>query len=182
MFAPPDSESKGMSFRLDVRKLAAAAILILVGGVIVAWVVGQLGIPFLDPIMILGATIIIAMILVCCSSMMVFGQFAYRMPRYGEMEIRFKEGMELYSNQDWEAALKIFREQMGPEMDHKRALFYGAKCCEELDDLNCVKEYTMRYLELQPKDKEAWEMLASTHKRLFEYEEAEDALKKASDL
>jgi hypothetical protein len=182
MFAPPESESTGMSFRLDIRKLAAVGIVIFVGGAIVAWIVGQLGIPFLDPIMILGASIMIAMVLVCCSSMMVIGQFAARMPEYGEMETRFEEGMEFYNNQDWEVALKIFREQMGPEKDHKRALFYGAKCCEELDDLNCVKEYTKRYLELQPKDKEAWEMLASAHKRLFEYEEAEDALKKASEF
>ncbi|MHA2385139.1 MAG: hypothetical protein ACXAEE_02895, partial [Candidatus Thorarchaeota archaeon] len=115
-------------------------------------------------------------------SMTVFAQFTARMPRYGEMETRFKEGMEFYNNQEWEAALKIFREQMGPEMNHKRALFYGAKCCEILDDLSCVKEYTKKYLELQPKDKEAWEMLTNAHKRLFEYEEAEYAQKRAAEL
>jgi len=90
--------------------------------------------------------------------------------------------MEFYHNQEWEEALKVFREQMGPEMNHKRALFYGAKCCEELDDLECVKKYTKKYLELQPRDKEAWEMLAHAHKRLFEYEESEDALRKAAEL
>jgi tetratricopeptide (TPR) repeat protein len=98
------------------------------------------------------------------------------------MEIRFEEGMEFYNNQEWEAALNVFKQEMGPELDHKRALFYGAKCCDKLDDLECVKKYTKRYLELQPKDKDAWEMLADAHKRLFEYHEAEDAMKRASKL
>jgi tetratricopeptide (TPR) repeat protein len=182
MFAPTEPDSTRKPFRLDIRIISAAAIVILVSGVLLAWVVGQLGIPFLDPRIILGASVLIAMILVCCSSMMVFGRFAARVPQYGAMETRFKEGMEFYNNQEWEAALKIFREQMGPEMDHKRALFYGAKCCENLEDLECVKRYMKRYLELQPKDKEAWEMLASAHKRLFEYEDADDALKRAAEL
>lgn len=182
MLAPAEPERTGRSFRLDIRIIGVAAVLIMVGGAALAWVVGNLGIPFLEPGLILAATIILAMILVCCSAITVVGQFAYRMPQYGEMENRFKEGMDFYNNQEWEEALKVFREQMGPEMDHKRALFYGAKCCEALDDLECVKKYTKKYLELQPRDKEAWEMLANAHKRLFEYEEAENALRKAADL
>ncbi|MHA1925500.1 MAG: hypothetical protein ACXABV_06415 [Candidatus Thorarchaeota archaeon] len=182
MLAPPESETTGKLIRLDLRILGAFAIIVFAGGMTIAWIVGQLGVPFLDPNMIVRATILIAMILVCCSTLMVFGQFTARLPKYGIMEIRFKEGMEFYKNQDWESALKIFREQMGPEMNHKRALFYGAKCCEKLDDLNCVKEYTKKYLELQPKDKEAWEMLANAHKHLFEYEESEYALNRASEL
>ncbi|MFW9966722.1 MAG: hypothetical protein ACFFEA_06160 [Candidatus Thorarchaeota archaeon] len=182
MFAPTEPESTRKPFRLDIRIIAAFGIIILVAGITLAWVVAQLGIPFLDPRIILGASVLISMILVCCSSMMVFGKFAARMPEYGVMETRFKEGMEFYNNQEWEAALEIFREQMGPKMDHKRALFYGARCCENLEDLECVKRYTKRYLELQPKDKEAWEMLASAHKRLFEYEEADNAMKRAEEL
>jgi hypothetical protein len=182
MLAPPNHESTRKPFRLDLRIFGAIALIVFIGGTAIAWIVGQLGVPFLDPNMIIGATILISMILVCCSALMVFGQFTARIPKYGEMETRFKEGLEFYKNQDWEAALKIFREQMGPEMNHKRALFYGAKCCEQLDDLTCVKEYTKKYLELQPKDKEAWEMLANAHKHLFEYEESEYALKKASEL
>ncbi|MFW9863126.1 MAG: tetratricopeptide repeat protein [Candidatus Thorarchaeota archaeon] len=182
MLAPTEPETTGRSFRLDIRVIGIAAILILVGGTALAWVVGNFGIPFLEPGPILAATIILTMILVCCSAMTVIGQFAYRMPQYGEMETRFKEGIEFYNNQDWEEALKVFREQMGPEMNHKRALFYGAKCCEELEDLDCVKRYTKKYLELQPRDKEAWKMLANAHKRLFEFEEAEDALRMAAKL
>jgi hypothetical protein len=162
--------------------IAAAAVVILIGGVALAWIGGQLGPPFPDPGMVIGFTILIVMILVCCSSMLVIGRFAARMPQYGEMEIRFEEGMEFYNNQEWEPALEVFKKEMGPELDHKRALFYGAKCCEKLDDLDCVKKYIKRYLELQPKDKQAWEMLADAHKKLFEYEEAEDALKKAAKL
>lgn len=182
MLAPTEPESTGRQFRLDTRIIALAAIIILVGGTALAWFVGNFGIPFLDASMILGASIVLAMVLVCCTALTVFGQFTARIPKYGMMETRFKEGMEFYNNQEWDAALKIFREEMSPEMNHKRALFYGAKCCEELDDINCVKEYTKKYLELQPKDKEAWEMLANAHKRLFEYEEAESALKRAADL
>ena len=182
MLAPAEPESTGRRFKLDIRIIGAAAVIILVGGTVLAWVVGNFGIPFLEPGPILAITIMIAMILVCCSAMTVIGQFAYRMPQYGEMETRFKEGMEFYGNQEWGEALKVFREQMGPEMNHKRALFYGAKCCEELDDWNCVKEYIKKYLEMKPKDREAWEILANAHRRLFEYEEAEGALRKAADL
>ncbi|MFW9888177.1 MAG: hypothetical protein ACFFER_08350 [Candidatus Thorarchaeota archaeon] len=156
MLAPKEPETTGRSFRLDVRVIGVAAVIILVGGTSLTWVVDNFGIPFLEPGTILAASIILTTILVCCSAMTVIGQFAYRMPQYGAMETRFKEGKEFYNNQEWPEALKIFREQMGPEMSHKRALFYGAKCCVALDDLECVKLYTKKYLELQPRDKEAW--------------------------
>ncbi|MFW9847129.1 MAG: tetratricopeptide repeat protein [Candidatus Thorarchaeota archaeon] len=174
------SEGIRTPFGLDYRVLGAASFIILIVGVILAWVVGHLGI--FDPGIVISLTMFIVMIMVCCTSMMVIQQFAARIPEYGEMEIRFEEGMEHYKNREWEEALKIFQEQMGPDLNHKRALFYGAKCCKNLDDYEGVKKYIRRYLELSPKDKDAWEMLAGAHKKLFEYEEAEDAMEKASRL
>ncbi|MFX0108085.1 MAG: tetratricopeptide repeat protein, partial [Candidatus Hodarchaeota archaeon] len=69
-----------------------------------------------------------------------------------------------------------------PRLNHKRALYYSAKCSEQLDDWDTVKKYCRAYLELQPKDKDVWELLASAHKKLFEYEEAQDAMDEASKL
>ena len=160
--------------------MAVISVIIFIGGIILAWVVGHLEI--FDPGIDLSLALFIVVILTCCTSMMVIQQFAARIPEYGEMEIRFDEGMEHYKNEEWEEALNIFQEQMGPDLNHKRALFYGAKCCEKLDDLEGAKKYLKRYLELSPKDKEAWEMLANAHKKLFEYEEAEDAMEKVSRL
>ena len=71
---------------------------------------------------------------------------------------------------------------MGPDMNHKRALYYGARCAEELEDFDTVKVYCKAYLKMQPKDKEVWEILARAHKKFFEYEEAEDALRQAENL
>ena len=45
-----------------------------------------------------------------------------------------------------------------------------------------MKIFCLAYLEIKPKDREVWEMLNRAHKKLFEYEEAEDALDKASRL
>jgi hypothetical protein len=78
MFAPTDPESSGMPFRLDNRMIAAAAIVILIGGVALAWIGGQLGPPFPDPGMVIGFTLVIVMILVCCSSILEKWRFVSR--------------------------------------------------------------------------------------------------------
>ena len=104
------------------------------------------------------------------------------MPEYGEMEIRFDEGMQHYENEEWENALLIFTELAGPRLDHKRALYYAARCYEHLDDWENVKKFCNAYLAIKPKDREVWEMLSEAHKKVFEYSEAEDAAEKASKL
>jgi predicted Zn-dependent protease len=71
---------------------------------------------------------------------------------------------------------------MGPANDHKRALYYGALCYDKLDKSEDMRNFLKRYLELQPKDKEAWDLLARAHKRLFEYAEAQEAEIRASEL
>ncbi|NHJ12945.1 MAG: tetratricopeptide repeat protein [Candidatus Thorarchaeota archaeon] len=167
--------------RMNYKILGGAALIILVLGITLAWLGGQ-GIVPLDPSTVLGITILSITIIACCSSMTIIGGVATRIPEYGEMETRFEEGMSHFEAEEWEEALVVFRELMGPLKDHKRALYYAARCCEKRDDFDCVKTYCKRYLELQPRDKEVWELLASAHKRLFEYEEAEDALDKAAGL
>jgi tetratricopeptide (TPR) repeat protein len=112
----------------------------------------------------------------------MLGSVASKMPEYGQMEIRFDEGMEHFKNEEWENALLIFTELAGPKMDHKRGLYYAALCYGKLDDWENVKKYCKAYLALKSNDREVWEMLADAHKRLFEYEEAEKALEKASRL
>ncbi len=169
-----------------VKMIGLAAVLIIVGGIITAWLTGWGYLPFVaqyaNPAAILGITILTGSILICCTASMLTGSFASRIPEYGEMEIAFEKGMDHYNAEEWEDALEVFQKLMGPELDHKRALYYGAKCCEKLDNTECVIKYLERYVELQSKDKEAWLMLAKAHKRLFQYEEAQRAEQKAMEL
>ena len=111
---------------------------------------------------------------------MYIGAFSSRIPEYGEMEIQFKEGKDHYDDGEWQLALDIFKELMGPDMNHLRALYYGARCAEELEEFETVKVYCQYYLKMKRRDKEVWEMLARAHKKFFEYDEADDALKQAA--
>jgi len=81
-----------------------------------------------------------------------------------------------------EQALELFKKLMGPDMNHKRALYYAARCSETLDDYESVKVYCNAYIKMQPRDSEVWEMLSNAHKKLFEYEEAEDAMQRSQQL
>jgi len=131
---------------------------------------------------VLGVTILAATVIVCCASAIMLGSVASKLPEYGDMEIRLDEGMEHYGNEEWENALLIFTELAGPKLNHKRALYYAAKCYEKMDDWKNVKKFCNAYLVLKPKDREVWELLSSAHKKLVEYGEAEDAQVRASKL
>ena len=176
---PPDDTGDGINIR--PKYIGIAAIAIVFGGIIIAWLSAQGILPF-DGVMVMGVSILIATVIVCCASAIMLGSVASKMPEYGEMEIRFEEGMEHYKNEEWENALLIFTELAGPKMDHKRALYYSARCYEQTDDWVNVKKFCNSYLSIKPKDREVWEMLASAHKKLFEYGEAEDAQERASKL
>jgi len=108
--------------------------------------------------------------------------YSQRIPEYGEMEIRYEEAKSRYDNEEYEAALEIFKELAGPRLNHKRALYYGARCYEALDDWDNMKIFCKAYLQLKPKDKEVWEMLNRAHKKLFEFEEAEEAQDRANRI
>ncbi len=173
----PKSDTK------NKKILMLLGLLFILGSVATAWLVGWSYLPIdVEPSVILGLGLIIGFTMICCGSWMFTMTMSQRIPEYGELEIKFESGMDLYQDEEWEKALEIFKEVMGPEMNHKRALFYAAKCCEQMDDFEGVKQYCKYYIKMQSKDREAWEMLANAHKRLFEYEEAEDALKKAQKL
>ena len=176
---PDQTESR---LRIPAPKyVAGLSILIVIGGIIAAWL-GGLGYLPIDPGTALGMSMLFATIIVCCSSTLMIGSFAQRVPEYGDMELRFDEGKLRFDNEEWEYALEIFKTLAGSKLDHKRALYYGALCYEELDDWENMKSFCKAYLEMKPKDKEVWEMLNRAHKRLFEYNEADDALKKANEL
>jgi len=177
--APQDGAGNPLQFK--PKYIGTAAILIVVGGIIVALLSGQGILPFDGP-MVLGMSILAATVIVCCASTLLLGSVASKMPEYGQMEIRFEEGMEHFKNEEWENALLIFTELAGPKMDHKRGLYYSALCYGKMDDWENVKKYCRAYLAIKPKDREVWEMLSDAHKRLFEYGEAEDARERASKL
>jgi hypothetical protein len=177
--APAEDASSGMKF--PPYYIGILAVVIVFGGIIVAWLSAQGILPF-DGLMVIGITILAATVIVCCASTIMLGSVASKMPEYGDMEIRFEEGMEHYGNEEWENALLIFTELAGPKLDHKRALYYAARCYTQMDDWENVKKYCKAYLVLKPKDREVWEMLSDAHKKLFEYSEAEDAAKRASKL
>ena len=165
------------------KRVGAVGLIIILGSMILAWAVGWGYLPpFAPPTAILGIGILIGMILICCTSSLFTMSVAMKMPEYGELEILFEEGMDHYNNEEWREALEIFRNVMGPEMNHKRALFYAAKCSEKLDDYEGVKIYLRNYMKMQAKDSEAWMMLANAHKKLFEFAEAEEAMERARQL
>ena len=176
----PDQQESGMRMPAP-KKIAGIAVIIIIGGIFAAFLAGQ-GIIPIDPSMVLGMSFLLATIIVCCSSTLLIGSFAQRVPEYGDMEIRFEEGKMRFDDQEWEYALEIFKTLAGPKLDHKRALYYGARCYEELDDWENMKVFCKAYLKMKPKDKEVWEMLNQAHKKLFEYGEAEDALNRANEL
>lgn len=176
----PTSSEDGMN---KPKLIAGIGALIIVFGVIFALLDGWGILPLpLAPGDILGITVLVGAVLICCMATMMTTSYASKIPGYGDMEIRFKEAKQLYDDQDIKEALAIFKELMGPEMNHKRALYYAARCCEMLDDYESVKLYCNNYLKMQPRDAEVWEMLANAHKKLFEYEEAEDAMMRAEKL
>ncbi|TFG13231.1 tetratricopeptide repeat protein [Candidatus Thorarchaeota archaeon] len=174
----------GLSISKKKQKiLVSFAIIIMVGGIAVEWLLGhdliQIDIPSGT---VFGLTILTGLIIICCISSMLTGSYAAKMPEYGEMETKFNEGMALYEEGEYEEAIQIFKELMGSELNHKRALYYTAEAYEHLDEHEQVKKYITKYLEMQPNDQEAWGMLGDAHKKLFEYEEAEEAYSKGKKL
>lgn len=176
----PDQQESRMSIPAP-KYIGVLAVMIIIGGIVTAFLAGQGYVP-VDPGTVMGMSILLATIIVCCSSTLMIGSFAQRVPEYGDMEIRFDEGKMRFENEEWEYALEIFKTLAGPKLDHKRALYYGARCYEELSDWENMKTFCKAYLEMKPKDKEVWEMLNRAHRRLFEYGEAEDALNRANNL
>ena len=165
------------------KLVASIGGVIIISGVILALLTGWgiVPLPF-APEDILGVTILVGAVLICCTSTMMITRFASKIPEYGDMEIEFREAKHQFDNQETEQALALFKKLMGPEMNHKRALYYAARCCEILDDYETVKQYCTKYIKMQPRDAEVWEMLANAHKKLFEYEESEDAMIRAENL
>ena len=166
---------------LPPKTVAIAVVIIFIGGIVLSILAGQ-GIIPIDPVMTLGLSIMAVVILTCCSATLMIAHYSQRIPEYSEMESRFEEAKEQFDNEEYEPALEIFKALAGPKMNHKRALYYGARCYEELSDWENMKIFCKAYLELKPNDKEVWEMLNRAHKKLFEYEEAEHAFEKASKL
>ncbi len=182
MMPEPDGTPEQGGTR-KAKRVGLVGLLIILGSVITAWLVGWGYLPyFAPPAAIIGIGVIIGMILICCTSSLFTMSVAMKIPEYGELEIVFEEGMDHYEREEWKEALEVFRKVMGPEMNHKRALFYAAKCSGMLDDYEAVKMYLKYYMKMQPRDREAWEMLANAHKKLFEYSEAEDAMQRAQQL
>ncbi len=172
-------EETGESVQVNIamRILVAAAVIFIVG--VVVALLGRLGYLPVDPVQVIGMTMLTASVFLCCGSLGMAGGILKRMPEYQEMEDEFREALDLYENEEWEEAFSRFSKMASPRMDHRRALYYGARCLEKMGRWEEVKRYIKRYLEFQPDDREAWELLATAHKRLFEYEEAEEAEERA---
>ncbi len=154
------------------------ALLLVVGGFITAWLQGQAIIPG-DPGVTIGFSILMATILICCGASLQTAGYSQRIIGYQAVENVFAVGKDHYDRGEWEEALDVFRNLLGPDNDHKRALYYGARCLEQLGRWNEMKDYCERYLELVPDDSEVWDMLSTANKRLFEYDGAKDAKEKA---
>ena len=173
--------SSDLSKKLNFKKAGLAVSVIIVGGVGFAFLAGH-GYIDQDPGIIIGFTLILVTIVVFCTSCGFIGSYMSNLPDYQRLEDRFKDGLVLFEDEEWIAALEVFKDVMGPTKDHKRALYYGALCYDKLDRSEDMRDFLKLYLELQPKDKEVWNLLARAHKRLFEYAEAQEAEIRASEL
>jgi tetratricopeptide (TPR) repeat protein len=174
-------DSLDLSKKLSFKRIGLAVSVIIAGGFGLAFLAGQ-GYIELDPGIIIGFTFVIVTWIVCCTSCSFIGSYATRLPDYQKLEERFKDGLVLFEDEEWTAALEAFKNVLGPAKDHKRALYYGALCYDKLDKSEDMRDFLKRYLELQPKDKEVWNLLARAHKKLFEYAEAQEAETRASEL
>ncbi len=173
--------SSDLSKKLSFKKIGLAVSVIIVGGFGLAFLAGH-GYINQDPGIIIGFTFILVTIIVFCTSCAFLGSYVSNLPDYQKLEDRFKDGLVLFEDEEWTAALEVFKDVMGPAKDHKRALYYGALCYDKLDKSEDMRDFLKRYLELQPNDKEVWNLLARAHKRLFEYAEAQEAEIRASGL
>jgi tetratricopeptide (TPR) repeat protein len=178
---PQLAEEEGGMRMLPPKYVSIAVIIIFIGGTTLALLAGQGFIP-LNPGQVIGMTIMLVIILVCCSATMMIASYSSKITEYNEMEIVYDEAKIHYDNVEYEQALEKFKMLVGPKLNHKRALYYGARCYEALEDWENMKIFCKAYLELKSKDKEVWEMLNRAHKKLFEYEEAQEALDRASKL
>ena len=124
---------------LPTKYVSLAVIIIFVGGVVLSFLAGQGYIP-LDPSQIFGMSILLVIILVCCSATMMIASYSQRIPEYSEMEIKYDEAKMHYDNEEYDRALEIFKELAGTKLNHKRALYYGARCYEALDDWENMPE------------------------------------------
>ncbi|MGY5860837.1 MAG: tetratricopeptide repeat protein [Candidatus Thorarchaeota archaeon] len=170
-----------LSKKISLKNIGLGILVIIVGGFGLAFLAGYDYID-LDPGTIIGLTIILVTAFTCCTSCTLLGSYSSKMPEYRELEDRFKDGLVLFEEEEWIAALEVFTEVMGPAKDHIRALYYGALCYDKLERSEDMRDVLKRYLELQPNDKEVWNLLARAHKRLFEYAEAQEAEIRASAL
>ncbi len=165
----------------NLRRLLLIAVVIMAGGTVTI-ALSLMNVLPANPAMIFGGVVVTLTLLFCCYSMLSVGSVVARLPQYNKMEREFEEGKALFDNGEYREALEVFEKLLGPKKDHKRALYYAARCHEHLSTWDVVKQYSQLYLRLQPRDREVWLMLANAHKRLFEYEEAEEATRRASEL
>ncbi|MHA1769279.1 MAG: tetratricopeptide repeat protein [Candidatus Thorarchaeota archaeon] len=176
---PEDEQDIGQGLR--PKHIGLLAIAVVVGGIVVA-VLAARGILPVDPATTLGMSILIGTIIICCGSSLTLTSFASKIPEYSEMETEYSEIKEQYDAGDYEGALEGFLRLAGPNKDHIRAVYYAARCYEKMNDWDNVKTFCRAYLKRKPKDREVWELLATAHKRLFEYEEADRASQRAARL
>lgn len=165
-------------------KIIKISVAIFVGGFVITMI--QLnGFPIIpggDPAATFGFTVLLTTLTICCGATIMTTTYASRIGNYQEEENFYEIGKQHYDNGEWQEALNIFNQLLDPDWDHRRSLYYGARCYEKLGDWEGMKRFCKKYLELQSKDKEVWEMLGRAHKHLFEYEDADIALERASRL
>ncbi len=166
---------------INLRHLRLIVVGILAGGSVTI-LLSLMKILPVDAMLVYSGVVVTLTILFCCYAMIVVVSVSARLPSYRRMEMEFEEGKALFDEGQYREALRIFERLAGPQMDHKRALYYAARCHVQLNEWNEVKRYCQLYLRLQPRDREVWLMLADAHKRLFEYEEAEEASRRAAEL
>jgi tetratricopeptide (TPR) repeat protein len=184
MIEDPSSEEptqRDRSTKLTVRTILVVAAVVFVGGLVVG-LLGGLGVLAIPASSVIILTVLLVAVLACCSTITRLFQVSKRMPLYSEMEARFEQGKMLFDNGEWAQSLEVFLELAGPKKDHKRALYYAARCYENLEQWSQAKEHYRLYLKLQPKDKEVWHSLAQAHRKMFEYEQADEADRIAAGL
>ena len=94
-------DDEKLGFR-HIRTVAFLAIAVFLLGVALAWTASRFALPVSSGV-ILGASITVSVMLLCCSSYLMTSAYSARIPVYEEMEAEFRKGMQLFENREWQS-------------------------------------------------------------------------------
>ncbi|MFX1369541.1 MAG: hypothetical protein ACFFAY_13165 [Promethearchaeota archaeon] len=134
---------------------------------ITLYLLASYGYVFWDPILALLVGFFAPLVVYGTKGAMGLYKYRLRLGEFWYMDYQYKEAMRFYNNQDWELAANHFERVLEVGPDHKRALYYAAKCKENLEEWSDVVTLSRRYLKQNPEDEEAAFMLKRANQYIW---------------